>query len=137
MGYLRAMAVAATLVAVAACSSTTGPSPSAISSVGELVETGFFHVVGDPPLTTRRLVFNYIVRDGTLSQASDSIAPGQDVVVDRATTPGPHRLVVNGHTCDGSFDVEAGMETDVVAGMHEDTCAIHVELVHPVDAATH
>lgn len=132
-GVLLRIAVVA--VVVAACGPIGGE--SFIPGSEQLPAPGYFHIVGDPPVAARTLVFRYVGSDGVVSQVSDTIRVGEQVVVDRTTLPGSHGLTLNDVTCTGSFNVETDRETDLVVHITSDGCATSVERVHQAGEITH
>jgi len=97
---------------------------------------GSFHLTSDPPLAPYALTIR-IDRVGGPSGRSAEFEEGDEVVVDWSTLPGVNWMEVNGHDCEGTFEIQAQIETDLLLTLGEDSCRVEVVGSHPEGAVQH
>lgn len=105
--------------------------------VEHLAPVGSFHLEGDPAFATVGLSLRYVSSDGNVSRVKDEFQPNQRVVVDRTTPAGEHGVTVNGARCQGTFQVEAGLETDLVLQVRPEGCQTVVTVIHEPGLPSH
>ena len=128
---------------LAACGSAP-PSSPALSTSGAVATAqptagapGMLHLTMDPPYDCCDLELRYILADG--SRVKGELIRGDiDVIVNRPFAPGTLQVLYNDVTCEGSVEIEAGMESDVVMDMGFDPkCRLRTTETHPAGSIKH
>lgn len=79
--------------------------PVETGAVEHLPAPGLVVITGDPAEASHDLVIRYIYPDGEVSGRSTSVRAGDAIEFSGWHHPGPHRLLVNGGACSGSFPI--------------------------------
>jgi hypothetical protein len=98
---------------------------------------GSFYLTAEPADAPGAFSIRYLSQGGDVSGISDDFPPGARIVAQRSTLPGRWGVLLNGGRCDGSFDIETEIETDVVLHIAADGCRIEAVGSHPEGAVTH
>ena len=97
-----------------AASRPTTERPRTTDAVELLPAPGRAVITGDPAEASRDLMIRYITPEGEVSGRSTSVRAGDVIELSGGHHPGPHRLVVNGEACSGSFPIEGDRQTAVI-----------------------
>ncbi len=99
---------------------------------------GSFYLTSDPPLAQYPFTFR-VEEIGGPSRRSEQFDEGDEVVINWTTLPLPEAkwIEVNGQDCEGTFGIEAGMETDLLLILTDDGCRVEVVGSHPVGEPRH
>jgi hypothetical protein len=100
--------------------------------------SGSLHMTSDPPLAPYPLTIR-IDDIGGPSRLNAEFDEGEAVVVDWPTLPLPQVkwIEVNGHDCEGTFEIQARLETDLLLTLRQDACRVEVIGSHPEGAIHH
>lgn len=104
---------------------------------------GSYYLTSDPPLAPYRLS----IREDDVGvddvsgphRRTATFEAGQEVVLDWSTLPLPQQkwIEVNGQDCEGRFDIQARVQTDLLLILTDDVCRIEVLGLHPEGAPHH
>ena len=95
------------------------------------------HLTMDPPYACCDLQLHYVLADGSTIKG-ESIRGDIDVIVNRPFAPGTVHVVYNDVTCEGSFEIASGQESDVVMDMGSDPrCRLWTTEWHPTGSIQH
>ncbi len=139
----RLLLLALSAAVLAACEqlATFIPSPAAppapTAADADMPGPGQLHLTAVPEEASVELVIRY-VRDGDPSRVEDRVPAGAPVLIERTTLPHPReRLEVDGAICDGTYPIEALMETDVVVIVDDAGCRVEVRRIHAAIEGVH
>jgi hypothetical protein len=95
---------------------------------------GSFYLTSDPPLAPYPVTIRVETTGGT-SGRSAHFDEGDVVFVQWSTLPLPHEkwIEVNGQNCEGTFEIRARIETDLLLSLTDDGCRVEVLGSHPED----
>lgn len=113
---LGVVAVAAVLAACAGGGSGVPTRPP----VDELPGAGLVVISGDPALAAIDLTIRYVSPQGEVSAASVEVRAGETIAASTWDLPGSHLLEVNGVVCEGSYEIETDLLTEVTLVILED-----------------
>ncbi len=100
------------------------PSPSTPQASGGAV--GGYLLTTDPAIAPFHLTFRFVDRAGA-STAFDEVPAGATTEVLRTSFAGPHRIMLNGVICAGTFEVRDRLRTLIVVSVPAvGECAIEV-----------
>lgn len=93
---------------------------------------GSLHLISDPALAPYPLTIHEAYAGG-ISGRSAEFVKAQAVVVDWTTLPrtSPEWIDLNGQACDGTFGVQAKLETDLLLILRNSVCRVWVLGTHP------
>ena len=99
---------------------------------------GSFHLTSDPPLAPYALTIRIDHVDGPSGRNAE-FEEGDAVVVDWSTLPLPRVkwIDVNGHDCEGTFEIQARFEIDLLLTLTNDACMVEVLGTHPEGGPHH
>ena len=93
---------------------------------------GLAHMSGDPDLAPRDLTLESFGQDGGKFPVSDAVAAGAVIEGSFWSNPGPHRVAVNGSTCEGEFPIAGDRMTEVLIHLTAGGCRAEVTDVKPI-----
>jgi hypothetical protein len=117
----------------------------AVVSIGCMTEPpvhsalpGSFYLTSDPPLAPNRLT----IREddiGGPSRRTAQFDEGDTIVVKWSTLPLPPEkwIEVNGEDCEGTFGIQARIETDLLLILTDDACRVELLGSHPEGGPHH
>jgi hypothetical protein len=121
------MAVACDIVPLVA------PGPTHVDGIENQPGSGLVVVAGDPTTATVPLVIQFVGSEGDIvDQWTARIPSGGVIEASIVNLPGVMTLQVNGARCDGDFDVESDIRTDVVLEVSESGCSVRTASVQPL-----
>lgn len=99
---------------------------------------GSFYLTSDPPLAPYALTIR-IAQVGGVSGRSEQFEEGDEVLVNWSDLPLPEEkwIDVNGQKCEGTFGIEARIETDLLLVLTDDGCRVEVLGSHPEGGSQH
>lgn len=118
------------------CTLHTNP-PTQVPTHGEPLP-GSFHLTASPPLAPFELTIRADDIGGP-SGRSAQFEEGEEIVVMWSTLPLPEEkwIEVNGEDCDGTFRIQARIETDLLLVLTDDGCHVQVVGSHPQGDSRH
>ncbi len=93
---------------------------------------GSFYLTSDPPRAPYVLTIRVDHVDGP-SGRNAQFDEGDAIVVNWSTLPLPHEkwIEINGRDCEGTFGIQARIETDLLLILTDDACRVEVLGSHP------
>jgi len=101
---------------------------------------GSFYLTSDPPLAPFDLTIQVDHVDGPGPSGRNArFNSGEEILVNWADLPFPREkwIEVNGRDCEGTFEIRARFEIDLLLTFTNDGCAIDVLGSHPEDVYPH
>lgn len=118
----------------------TPPSTQPTESTGPPIHgeplPGSFYLTSDPPFAPYALTIRVDHIDGP-SGRNEQFDEGDEVVVAWSTLPLPYPkwIEINGQDCEGTFGIQARIETDLLLILTDDACRVEVLGSHPEGGA--
>ena len=133
-GGARIATAAAAGVLVAGCELVGVSTPSATFEQGaeHLPGPGVVEITGDPSVAPSPLTVEYVLSDGSIAPAPETINAGDAISLSTWGNPGLQRLRVNGTVCAGSYSIESDRRTEVTLRVGPGGCQTVVKGIGPL-----
>ena len=108
------------------------PEPTFAPGHEQLPGPGLVMIVGEPSTASSNLKIEYVLPDGSVVPARESIHAGDEIKASTWNNPGQLQLIVNSRRCSGVIDVESDRRTDVTLRIAPSGCEASVQRTVPL-----